>query len=61
MIAADRSTWIAFLQGHEGDDTRLLDQALQHRQMLMLPVVLTELLGDPGLSSDIAETFSDLP
>ena len=61
MIRADTSTWIAFLQGHEGDDTRLLGQALQDRQVLMPPVVLTELLSDPGLSSDIAETFSDLP
>jgi predicted nucleic acid-binding protein len=52
---------MAFLQGHEGDDTRLLDQALQDRQVLMLPVVLTELLSDAGLSSDIAATFADLP
>jgi hypothetical protein len=42
MIAADTGTWVAFLQGDEGEDTRLLDHALEDRQVLMLPVVLTE-------------------
>jgi hypothetical protein len=28
MIAADSSTWIAFLEGVPGDDTQALDQAL---------------------------------
>jgi len=61
MIAADTSTWIAFLQGETADDTELLDQALQDRQLLMVPVVLTELLSDPKLSVDVARTLSDLP
>jgi predicted nucleic acid-binding protein len=61
MIAADTSTWIAFFQGQMGDDTDLLDQALQDRQLLMVPVVLTELLSDPKLSVDVARTLCDLP
>jgi len=61
MIAADTSTWIAFLQGETADDTELLDQALQDRQLLMVPVVLTELLSDPKLPVDVARTFCDLP
>jgi hypothetical protein len=28
MIAADTSTWIAFLQGDNGEDTQLLDRVL---------------------------------
>ena len=44
MIAADTSTWIAFLEGSGGADTLLLDQALGDHQVLMVPVVLTELL-----------------
>ncbi len=28
MIAADTSTWIAFLQGEQGEDARLLAHAL---------------------------------
>jgi predicted nucleic acid-binding protein len=61
MIAADTSTWIAFLEGAGGKDVELLDRALQDRQVLMAPVVLTELLSDPKLASAVAETFSQLP
>jgi predicted nucleic acid-binding protein len=61
MIAADTSTWIAFLQGAVGEDVDLLDQALADRQVLMVPVVLTELLSDPVLSSDVAKTLSEVP
>jgi predicted nucleic acid-binding protein len=61
MIAVDTSTWIAFLQGNGGEDAELLDQALRDRQVLMLPVVLTEVLSDPRLSSEVSETLSELP
>jgi predicted nucleic acid-binding protein len=61
MIAADTSTWIAFLQGDIAPDTQLLDQALANRQVLMVPVVLTELLSDPKIPSTVAKTLSDLP
>lgn len=61
MIAADTSTWIAFFQGDAGEDADLLDRALQDRQVLMAPVVLTELLSDPKLSSEVSETLSGLP
>lgn len=61
MIAADTSTWIAFLGGDGGEDVDLLDRALGERQVLMAPVVLTELLSDPKLPTDVAKTLSDLP
>jgi predicted nucleic acid-binding protein len=61
MIAADTSTWMAFLQGDGADDTELLDQALHDRQLLMVPVVLTELLSDPKMPVDVARTLCDLP
>jgi predicted nucleic acid-binding protein len=61
MIAADTSTWIAYLQDEAGTDVRLLDAALEDRQVLMPPVVLTELLSDPKLPSEVAETLSQLP
>jgi len=61
MIAADTSTWIAFLQGDPGEDADLLDQALQYGQVLMSPVVLTELLSDPKLDSAVAQTLSEVP
>jgi len=61
MIAADTSTWVAFLDGGGGEDAQLLDKALEDRQVLMVPVVLTELLSDPKLPSDVAETLSEVP
>ena len=61
MIAVDTSTWIAFLQGDGGEDAELLDRALQDRQVLMAPVVLTELVSDPKLSSEVSQTLSELP
>ena len=61
MIAVDTSTWIAFLQGADGEDAELLDRALQDRQVLMVPVVLTEMLSDPELPSEVSQTLSDLP
>jgi predicted nucleic acid-binding protein len=61
MIAADTSTWIAFLEGAKGQDVDLLDRALQDRQVLMVPIVLTELLSDPKLPTSVADTLSDVP
>jgi len=61
MIAADTSTWIAFLEGSKGEDVQLLDHALAERQVVMVPVVLTELLSDRKLPSAIAETLSEVP
>jgi predicted nucleic acid-binding protein len=61
VIAADTSSWIAFLAGSGGEDVRLLDRALDDRQVVMVPVVLTEILGDPSLPSGVAETISELP
>jgi predicted nucleic acid-binding protein len=61
MIAADTSTWIAFLEGAAGQDSQLLERALGDRQVLMIPVVLTELLSDPALFSGVAETLSEIP
>jgi len=61
MITADTSTWIAFLEGERGDDVELLDKALEDRQVLMVPVVLTELLSDPKLPSGVADTLCEVP
>jgi hypothetical protein len=61
MIAADTSTWIAFLGGAKGADVELLDRALRERQVLMPSIVLTELLSDPQLPSSVAKTLSDVP
>lgn len=61
MIAADTSTWIAYLQGERGVDVEQLDRALHDKQVLMVPVVLTELLSDPKLPSHVGKTLCELP
>lgn len=61
MIAADTSTWIAFLEGDSGDDVRILTEALQNRQVVMVPAVLAELLSDPALPVAASRTLSALP
>jgi predicted nucleic acid-binding protein len=61
MIAVDTSTWIGFLEGDGGADAELLDGALQDRQVLVVPVVLTEVLSDPKIPSEVSRTFADLP
>jgi predicted nucleic acid-binding protein len=52
---------MAFFRGETGADIELLDQALRDRQVVMVPVVLTELLSDPKLSAEVAKTLSQLP
>jgi predicted nucleic acid-binding protein len=61
VIAADTSTWIAFLEVGQGADIEMLDNALEAHQLLMVPVVLAELLSDPKLPSSVAEILSELP
>jgi predicted nucleic acid-binding protein len=61
MIAADTSTWIAFLQGDSGKDVQLLDKALEDRQVVMAPAVLTELLSDPKLPDDVVRNLTEIP
>ena len=61
MIAADTSTWIAFLEGERGQDAQMLDRALEERQGLMVPAALTELLSDPKLPSGVADLLSEVP
>jgi predicted nucleic acid-binding protein len=61
MIAADTSTWVAFLEGATEYDAELLRQALSDKQAVMPPVVLSELLSDPKLPSQVAASLADLP
>jgi predicted nucleic acid-binding protein len=53
--------WIAFFEGASGDDVQTLDKALGDRQVLMVPVVLTELLSDSEIPDKVAESLKELP
>ena len=61
MIAVDTSTWSAFLAGHTDRDTQTLDAALVQGQVVIPPVVLTELLSSPRLAPADVATFTALP
>jgi len=61
MIAADTSTWVAFLEGDAGKDVELLTESLRDRQVVMIPVVLTELLSDPEAPESTIASLCDLP
>ena len=63
MIAIDSSSWIAFFSDRDssGDDTALVESALRDHQVCLPPVVLTELLSDPGLSRAVGSLLSQLP
>jgi predicted nucleic acid-binding protein len=54
MIAADTSSISAYFTGESGADVQLLDAVLQNGLLRLPPVVLTELLSDPGSQSALA-------
>ena len=61
MIAADTSSMVAFLEGDGGDDADLVQSALEQQQLALPPVVLTELLSDPGLPRHVRGLLAALP
>jgi predicted nucleic acid-binding protein len=61
VIAADTSSMMAFLQGDSGDDTDVIQSALDHQQLALPPVVLTELLSDPAVSRPVRTLLAGLP
>jgi predicted nucleic acid-binding protein len=61
VIAADTSSMIAFLEGQPGEDVDVLQAALDHQQLALPPVVLTELLSDPAISRSVRSLLSGLP
>ena len=61
MIAADTSSMVAFLEGLEGDDISVIQSALEHQQLVLPPIVLTELLSDPALPRSVRALLGKLP
>lgn len=61
MIAIDTSSMIAFLEGADAPDTAIVDAALQDQTAVLAPVVVAELLSQPGLDRRVAEAVLDLP
>jgi hypothetical protein len=61
VIAADTSTWIAFLAGDAGWDVELLDRGLKEQHVVMIPTVLSELFSDPKISNEVEQRLSSIP
>jgi hypothetical protein len=61
VIALDTSSLVAYLGGAAGDDVEMVATALDHRQAVLPPVVLTEILSDPRLSAEARSALLDLP
>ncbi len=61
MIAADSSTLIAYIQGDAGPDANRLDAALGEDDLVLPPVVLSELLSDPALPARHRTLLLGLP
>jgi predicted nucleic acid-binding protein len=61
LIAIDTSSLIAYLEGAAGVDIDATALALEHGQAALPPVVLSELLSDPGLTGELRQLFARLP
>ena len=60
MIAVDTNSLRRYLSGERGRDVDAVADALEHRSMILPPVVLTEMLSDPS-ALETAEILSALP
>lgn len=58
MIAADTSSISAYFLGDSGSDVLRVDSALAGGLLRLPPVVLTELLSDPGASPTLASIIT---
>lgn len=61
MLCIDTSAMIAFLEGETGRDVELVDQALMDQVGVFSPIVVTELLSDPKLSSSVRKIILEIP
>jgi predicted nucleic acid-binding protein len=61
VIAADTSSMVAFLQGDGGDDVELVQGALDEQQLVLPPIVLSELLSEPSLTPRVRGLLTALP
>lgn len=56
MIAADTSSLAAMLKGEAGDDVDKLVMAIAAGELVLPPVVVTEILSDPS-AAPVVETY----
>ena len=61
MLCLDTSSLIAYLQGVDGADVDVIDQALIDQVGVLSPVTVSELLSDPHLSATVRKTILEIP
>lgn len=60
QAAIDSSALIGYLSGADRPDTRLVHQILETGTAVLPPVVVTEVLSQPGLPSEVASLIGTL-
>ncbi len=61
MIAVDTSSFVSYLSGDQGDDVEMVESALENKQIVFPPVVLSELLSDSKLAKSIIHLLKEVP
>lgn len=61
MIAVDTSSLVEFLKGSKGEDIDLIEKAIDEKNLILPPIVLSEILSDPKLSVAIKKTLHAIP
>jgi len=61
MLCLDTSSLIAYLQGEDGPDVELVDQALVDQIGVLSPVTVAEILSDPHLTTTLRQTILEIP
>jgi predicted nucleic acid-binding protein len=61
MIAVDSSSIIAYIQGESGPDIQLLERSIDATELVLPPVVLSEVLSDPRLPPGHSALLQALP
>lgn len=61
MIATDTSSLVSYLRNEEGNDVSFIRNAIINKQLVLPPVVLSEILSDVGLPNGIRERILQLP
>jgi len=61
LIACDTSVLIEYLAGASHPHVSRLDQEIRGKNIALPPVVVTEILSDPGAGSDLVQIITSLP
>jgi predicted nucleic acid-binding protein len=61
VLCVDTNCWIAYFAGEPGKDIDLLGEQLDRRNVIMAPVVLSELFSDPALDGKTALALAAIP